>query len=420
MLISRRRPVPLARLRTGSYRRGFGRSSPGHVHVPPAAGPCVWFHGVSVGEIHLLRRRAAFRRRIPTGSASSPRRPTPASTRRASTSPTCRSSSGRSTSRGRCGGPCGGYGRLVVLARGSCGRILVAAQAAGVPVVVINGRLSPRACAAIARVRPLPGLGWIAVAFRGADGGVREHLRRSACRRSAPRHRSVKYDGASATAATRRPELRRLLGVEPDDRLDRRQHAGARGAGCPRHLPPTAGAGAADAGAAAEGPLRRGGGAAAAFGAAVRARSELGWRRRRPNLILVDTIGELAALWGLADVAFVGGSLDGQRGGQNMIEPAAYGAAVCLARTCGTSRRRWNSFWPLTRPSRRVISPQSNRVSAVGSPRPPGSHFGEAARRFVLSQQRRRLPAHARRNRVVPSAAGSLGRVGVAFPALLI
>jgi 3-deoxy-D-manno-octulosonic-acid transferase len=27
-------------------------------------------------------------------------------------------------------------------------------------------------------------------------------------------------------------------------------------------------------------------------------------------------------------VAFVGGSLDGRRGGQNMIEPAAYGAAV--------------------------------------------------------------------------------------------
>jgi 3-deoxy-D-manno-octulosonic-acid transferase len=45
-------------------------------------------------------------------------------------------------------------------------------------------------------------------------------------------------------------------------------------------------------------------------------------------LVLVDSIGELGALWGLADVAFVGGSLDGQRGGQNMLEPAAYGAAV--------------------------------------------------------------------------------------------
>jgi len=42
---------------------------------------------------------------------------------------------------------------------------------------------------------------------------------------------------------------------------------------------------------------------------------------------LLDTIGELGACWGLADLAFVGGSF-GNRGGQNMIEPAAWGAAV--------------------------------------------------------------------------------------------
>lgn len=48
----------------------------------------------------------------------------------------------------------------------------------------------------------------------------------------------------------------------------------------------------------------------------------------RQAVILVDTIGKLRAIWGLADVAYVGGSLDGKRGGQNMIEPAAYGAAV--------------------------------------------------------------------------------------------
>ncbi len=47
----------------------------------------------------------------------------------------------------------------------------------------------------------------------------------------------------------------------------------------------------------------------------------------RPAVRLLDTIGELSACWGLADVAFVGGSF-GNRGGQNMIEPAAWGAAV--------------------------------------------------------------------------------------------
>jgi len=46
-------------------------------------------------------------------------------------------------------------------------------------------------------------------------------------------------------------------------------------------------------------------------------------------ILLLDTLGELAGCWGLADFAFVGGSL-GNRGGQNMIEPAGYGAAVCF------------------------------------------------------------------------------------------
>ncbi len=45
------------------------------------------------------------------------------------------------------------------------------------------------------------------------------------------------------------------------------------------------------------------------------------------RVLLVNAVGELGAWWGTAQVAFVGGSF-GSRGGQNMIEPAAYGAAV--------------------------------------------------------------------------------------------
>jgi 3-deoxy-D-manno-octulosonic-acid transferase len=41
-------------------------------------------------------------------------------------------------------------------------------------------------------------------------------------------------------------------------------------------------------------------------------------------IILVDSVGELSAIWGLAHVGFVGGSFV-PRGGQNMLEPAAYG-----------------------------------------------------------------------------------------------
>ncbi|QEG23915.1 3-deoxy-D-manno-octulosonic acid transferase [Mariniblastus fucicola] len=47
------------------------------------------------------------------------------------------------------------------------------------------------------------------------------------------------------------------------------------------------------------------------------------------DILVVDVIGELSGWWGLADVAFVGGSM-GSRGGQNMIEPAAYGIPVCF------------------------------------------------------------------------------------------
>jgi 3-deoxy-D-manno-octulosonic-acid transferase len=47
-------------------------------------------------------------------------------------------------------------------------------------------------------------------------------------------------------------------------------------------------------------------------------------------VILVDTIGELPAVWGLATLGLVGGSFDGKRGGQSMIEPAGYGVAVCF------------------------------------------------------------------------------------------
>ena len=67
--------------------------------------------------------------------------------------------------------------------------------------------------------------------------------------------------------------------------------------------------------------------------------SGLDWERRsklgdltddcRPPVLLVDTVGELGAWWGTATVGFVGGSF-GSRGGQNMLEPAAFGVATCF------------------------------------------------------------------------------------------
>jgi 3-deoxy-D-manno-octulosonic-acid transferase len=47
------------------------------------------------------------------------------------------------------------------------------------------------------------------------------------------------------------------------------------------------------------------------------------------GVLLIDTIGELAALYALADVAFVGGSLV-PRGGHNIIEPALHGVSIVV------------------------------------------------------------------------------------------
>jgi 3-deoxy-D-manno-octulosonic-acid transferase len=50
-------------------------------------------------------------------------------------------------------------------------------------------------------------------------------------------------------------------------------------------------------------------------------------RSDQPDVILLDTMGELAGLYALADVAFVGGSLV-PVGGHNLLEPAIYGVPV--------------------------------------------------------------------------------------------
>ena len=50
------------------------------------------------------------------------------------------------------------------------------------------------------------------------------------------------------------------------------------------------------------------------------------------DFVLLDTIGDLAAVYGVADVAFVGGSLV-PRGGHNPLEPARFGVPVVMGRS---------------------------------------------------------------------------------------
>jgi 3-deoxy-D-manno-octulosonic-acid transferase len=75
------------------------------------------------------------------------------------------------------------------------------------------------------------------------------------------------------------------------------------------------------------------------FGEVAKLLEQLGirlWRRSlwsgdpiMGGVLLIDTIGELAALYALADIAFVGGSLV-PRGGHNIIEPALHSVPIVV------------------------------------------------------------------------------------------
>lgn len=56
--------------------------------------------------------------------------------------------------------------------------------------------------------------------------------------------------------------------------------------------------------------------------------SSLDLKFRDASVLLLDTMGELRALYGCAAIAFVGGSIAPPRGGQNLAEPAAAGVPV--------------------------------------------------------------------------------------------
>jgi 3-deoxy-D-manno-octulosonic-acid transferase len=72
------------------------------------------------------------------------------------------------------------------------------------------------------------------------------------------------------------------------------------------------------------------------------------------KVLFLDTIGELAAIYALCDVAFVGGSLV-PRGGHNIIEPALYGVAIVVGKHTENFRDIVNMFH--NRDAVRIISP---------------------------------------------------------------
>ena len=51
-------------------------------------------------------------------------------------------------------------------------------------------------------------------------------------------------------------------------------------------------------------------------------------RADSPDILILDTMGQLARWFGIGDAAFVGGSLSDKIGGHNLLEPAAHGIPV--------------------------------------------------------------------------------------------
>ena len=106
-----------------------------------------------------------------------------------------------------------------------------------------------------------------------------------------------------------------------------------------------------------------------------------------PPVLLLDTLGELSACWGLADIAFVGGSLT-NRGGQNMIEPAAYGAAVLFGPNTHNFRDVVDAL--LSHKAARVVHDRDELMHTVRyllDHPDEAKRIGQTAQQFVLSQQ---------------------------------
>jgi 3-deoxy-D-manno-octulosonic-acid transferase len=390
-------------LTTGKYRQGLWRKFTGRAVRRVGYAPCVWFHGVSVGEIHLLRQVIArFQKRHPDWECVI------STTTDTGYQEACKNFPNapvfywpldftwavhRALRRVR--------PSLVVLAEGELWpNFLAATKKRGIPVAVINGRLSPRSFRRLQRsrflTRPvLANVDLFAVQteeyadwYRGL--GVPSH-------RIVPTG-SVKYDGVETDRQNPRTrELVNLFGVggliwiagstqEPEEKIVvdiyRRavvKHPDLRLFLVPRQKERF------------DGVARLLHDSGLPFLKRSRLKGGADYAVKSPNhhpIILVDTIGELSALWGLADMAFVGGSLDGRRGGQNMIEPAAYGAAVVfgphvwnfkdtadrLVRAGGAVQIQ--DADELEKVTRRLLENPAER-----------RHLGEAARHFVLQQQ---------------------------------
>lgn len=107
-----------------------------------------------------------------------------------------------------------------------------------------------------------------------------------------------------------------------------------------------------------------------------------------PAVILLDSIGELGAAWSLANFGYVGGTLDGKRGGQSMIEPAGYGVPTVFGPHVwnfkGAAAKLVEIGGAFKIESESELSAVIVRYLEDGNLR---LQMGETSRKFVLEQQ---------------------------------
>ncbi len=331
-------------LRKGKYRAGWNAKLWGSVPRRTTQGDCVWFHAVSVGEVNLLKTvltrfesahpevECVISTTTSTGYELAQRMYAP---RTVFYCPFDFSwAVQRALRRVR--------PKLLVLAELEIWPNLIReAKARGVKVAVVNGRLSDRSARGYARVAMLarPFFAQLDLVLAQTTTYAQRFLDFGAKPSAVHVTGSVKFDGApSSRENSATQDLRRRAEITDNDFVflagstqspeenwaieTYRELAPSipnlRLILVPRH--------------------------AERFEevATLLEKSGLPWERRskwsaaqasgsepRPRILLVDAIGELGAWWGTADVGFVGGST-GTRGGQNMIEPAAYGVATCF------------------------------------------------------------------------------------------
>jgi 3-deoxy-D-manno-octulosonic-acid transferase len=397
-------PLVLVRsITTGKYREGWGEKFLGRAPHRIGDGPCVWFHAVSVGEVLLLkpilqeltRRRPGWEAVISTSTRtglSMARRSYPDLV--TFYAPLDFSwSARRAVSRIR-------PTVLALVELELWPNLVQAAKESGAMVAIVNGRLSQRSHKGYRKLRgPLgPTLRRIDTvaaqnteyADRFIDLGV-------------PRNRvkvtgSVKFDGLESDRSNYKTiALRKALGLSPAElifvagstmegeeaaalaayRQARASYPHLRLVLVPRHAE----------------RFEEVASWLVSQGERVIRRSEGNVTqtprvpRQAPPVILVDTLGELASVWGLADVAFVGGSLKPGRGGQNMMEPAAFGAALLFGPYTSNFREVVEQL--LARDAARVVLDAADLARALlddlDDPETAAAR-GAAAREYVLAQ----------------------------------